>query len=103
MVIYYFINTKEWFSRENTFTLGFLYSTISVIGLIISVYLTKYLSEVRGEKRYRLNNFENSFWGYTFSREYRETNLQIFTFSLLYINIFICIYTMIGFYNFLVR
>lgn len=89
--IYYWIITKEWFPRKNFFTLGFLYCSLYIIVLIIC----RYLLNVTNKHNYK----GKTFFSYMFEAEYLEGKLEIATFGLLYTNIFIGIYTLVGFYN----
>jgi hypothetical protein len=91
---YYLITTKEWFPRENSFTLCFLYNTLMTAILILGTFLSNYA--IRNE--YKISNsIKKSFWGYQYTREYIESKTEVVTFLALYSNIFICIYTIIGF------
>lgn len=91
MGIYYWIITKELFSRKNNFTLGFLYCSIYIIVLIIC----RCLQNVTNKHNYKAKGF----FSYMFESQYLEGKLTIATFGLLYVNIFFGIYTLIGFYN----
>lgn len=98
---YYLITTKQWVPKGNLFTISFLYITILMILLIIGKYLTKYLSK---KSDYEINRAAKyMLLGDRITKENRETSLEIFIFITLYSNIFIGIYTLIGFCSLLVK
>lgn len=95
------ITTKQWVPKGNLFTISFLYITILMILLITGKYLTKYLSK---KSEYEINRAAKyMLLGDRITKENRETSLEIFIFITLYSNIFIGIYTLIGFYSLLVK
>lgn len=97
---YYLITTKEWFSRENNFTLCFLYNTLMTVVLILVIFFSNYT--IRNE--YKISHLiKESFWGYQYKRDYIESKAEVMTFICLYINIFIGIYTLMGFCSLLVK
>ncbi len=96
---YYLITTKEWFPRENDFTLCFLYNTSMMIILIAG----KFLSGCVVRNQYKVKpSVKNSFWDYQFSRDYNDSKTELITFLAFYSNIFIGIYTLVGFCKLLV-
>lgn len=100
MGVYYLITTKEWFPRENSFTLCFLYNTFMTAILILGTFLSNYA--IRNE--YKISpSIKESFWGYQYKRDYIESKAEVMTFICLYINIFIGIYTLIGFCKLLIK
>lgn len=90
---YYLITTKQWFPRENSFTLCFLYNTLMTAILILGTFFSNYA--IRNE--YKISSsIKKSFWGYQYTREYIESKTEVVTFITLYSNIFVGIYTIIG-------
>lgn len=93
MAIHYWIFTKDWFSRENTFTLSFLYCSIYTIMLIIYQFLIPKLPYYKAK----------SSLGYMFEKEHLQNKLGLVSIFSLYSNFFIGIYTIICFIKLIIK
>jgi len=94
---YYLIITKQWVPRGNLFTISFLSITFLIISLVEMKYLTKCLSK---KSEYEINKAAKCMLlRDRITKGNRETSFEVCTFIAFYLNIFIGIYTIIGFYK----
>lgn len=98
MSVYYWIVTKELFTRENKFSFGFLVCTFFMIMLGILRVLVK---SPRLEK-FRLNKYNYNDRRYDYTKDYLDFRFEVCIFFGIYMNIFIMIYTFFNFGNLLI-
>lgn len=97
MSLYYWIVTKELFTRENKFSFGFLVCTFF---MIILAMLRVLINSPRLEK-FRLNKYNYNDRRYDYTKDY-FFRLEVCIFFGIYMNIFIMIYTFLNFGNLLI-
>jgi hypothetical protein len=98
---YYLITTKQWVPKGNLFTISFLYITFLIINLVATKHLIKCLSK---KSEYEINRVAKyMLLGDRITKENRKTSFEVCVFLAFYSNIFIGIYTLIGFCSLLVK
>ncbi|MHC1685020.1 MAG: hypothetical protein AB6733_19130 [Clostridiaceae bacterium] len=92
MGLHYWKVTKDWFSKDNVFTLSFLVLTAFMLLVIVIIF-----------SKNRINRYNKKAGFFTISKDTLEGRIAIFMVVTLCFNIYMGIYTYISFIKLLVK